>query len=257
MFGVSHALSFTGNFPASRAVGQSGAALNPATAFQAGMLRPGQKLFSQIQPLKQQDFTQRAQQPSLTTAGAVSGLREIGGGKDLRALANLQTLIAPENDGFIAESNFIFFADIRTEGPENMAEQDPSQQPITPLRGEASMPLRLEADTAENNTRVMISIGDGLQGRSLSAIGQALSHHLSGVSAGFSNLRIAVTQHLSPSVVVAEISASMDVADAQDKNAEAVSHEQPVRATLAAAVNSLQQCQGVVSIEADHHVKQL
>lgn len=278
MFGVSHALSFTANYPT--ATRSAGALSSPHNlgAVSRTALGSNERVFSNIRPLAQQNVAQHSRQLAFVP-GLASGLRNSSGGKDLRAMAfnsaDNKMAFAPSAEGFIPEPNFIFYADVQTEGQWNMPADEQPETPVRPSQPQSAELISIESDTADNNTRVMISIDEGLKGRPLADIASALTDHLGAASEGLSNLHVAVTEKLSPSVVVAEISAGWKECSEQvspgfakkpverpledqkgSSAGAAVRGENPFRATLTAAVNCLQRCRGVVAIEADHKVTQ-
>jgi hypothetical protein len=257
MFGISHTLNLSTNCS-----GRTSTALGTA-AFQSIITRRDSPVFSRITPIKGKQLT-GARQNFVPQPG-------------LRASIKPQAIFS-SRDQFLPESNTVFYADIQLQGADQMSDcADHSTQ--SGSDGVASKAVvHLDTETLGEQTRVMIRIGEDLKSQPLPVVEQALTNYLQSPEIGFQNMKLTVTQHLSPHVVVAELSLLAEYSSelrsgAPSENDEsAINQDQPteekqkparrhpvdfLRARFNAAINQLQQCKGVLAIESDHRVRQL
>lgn len=260
MFGINNALCFAATQPGVGAIRMASATAKPIGGGASwGACHP---LIDKLKPIPQPNAHQHVRHSAFASSMAAS-LREseVSTSPKVNKMA-----FEPCLDDFIPEPN-LFYADKLTQGQSNMPADEQPQEPVRPQQSQATRSIFIEPDTADNNTRVLIQVGKGLQESSLAEIGSALTHHLCDHNEGFSNLQVDVTQRISSSIVAAEITADSSDWQAraaserpemsQDKSANTqTGAENPFRATLTAAVNCLQRCRGVLSIEADRQVKQ-
>lgn len=261
MFGINNALCFAATQPGVGAVRMASATAKPIGGGAPwGTCHP---LTDKLKPIPQPSAHQHVRHSAFASSMAAS-LRESEASTPPKFN---KMAFEPCPDGFILEPNFVFSADKLTQGQSNMPADEQTQEPVPPQQSQGTRSIFIEPDTADNNTRVLIQIGKGLQESTLAEIGSALTHHLCDHNEGFSNLQVDVTQRVSSSIVAAEITASSTDWQARaaserpdmspDKSANTqTGAENPLRATLTAAVNCLQRCRGVLSIEADRQVKQ-
>jgi hypothetical protein len=214
---------------------------------------------------------------------------------DFRGVAKTKALPMTNPEAFIAEEGATFFAAVSAEESLLIAKQEttadkPQESSLKSAAGVSAIDATLEKE------RVMISINDQLKDLPVSVIAQTLTAFLRSPEAGELNIDVNIVQHLSPSVLVADIcdlnleeprvtpDENMD-SDAvmspgndakpgspQENTSSEVTTPSEITTpsevsaptvsgrspeTLRLALSCLQRCQGVVAVESDHNVQSL